>query len=217
MLGRLHLLRGDLDAAADELDTAIERAQTDHWLAFLPWPQAHRGEVQLRRGDVDGASELLEQAFARACHLGNPCWEGTAARGLALVADARGDAARAFEILADAGTRSTRLADPYVWLAAYILDARCELGRKHGHPETGRWIVRMQELTSRTGMRDLNVRALLHGAAAGKKGDAVLAALLATELDNPELTALLDATRAALEYRGRPDPEPAGEARPAYL
>jgi ATP/maltotriose-dependent transcriptional regulator MalT len=192
MLGRLHLLRGDLAAAADELDASIERAQKDHWLAFLPWPQAHRGEVQLRRGDAAGASELLEQAFARACQLGNPCWEGTAARGLALVADARGDAARAFEILADASSRSTRLADPYVWLAAYILDARCELGRRHGHPETGRWIERLKELTSRTGMRELGVRALLHGAALGTEGDAEAASLLAAGVENPELDAFLD-------------------------
>ncbi len=192
MLGRLHLLRGDLTAAAGELDASVELAQNDHWLAFLPWPQAHRGEVQLRRGDLAGASELLEQAFARACQLGNPCWEGTAARGLARVADARGNAARAFEILADASARSTRLADPYVWLAAYILDARCELGRRHGHPETARWVERMQELTSRTGMRELAVRSLLHGAALGKDGDAIAAALLATGLDNPELTPLLN-------------------------
>jgi len=192
MLGRLHLLRGDLAAAAVELDASIEGARKDHWLAFLPWPQAHRGEVQLRLGDVAGASELLEQAFARACQLGNPCWEGTAARGLARVADARGDVVRAFEILGDASTRSTRLADPYVWLAAYILDARCELGRRHAHPETARWVDRMQELTSRTGMRELAVRSLLHGAALGKEGDAVAAALLATGLDNPEVTVLID-------------------------
>ena len=171
-------------------------AEKDHWLAFLPWPQAHRGEVQLRRGDTGGASALLEQAFARACQLGNPCWEGTAARGLARVAEARGDTARAFEILADASVRSTRLADPYVWLAAYILDAQCELGRRHGHPDTARWVERMQELTSRTGMRELAVRSLLHGAALGKEGDAVAAALLAIGVDNPELAVLVDPLQA---------------------
>lgn len=191
MIGRLHLLLGDLAAAADELDAAVELAETDHWLAFLPWPQAHRGEVQLRLGDVDGASALLEQAFARACRLGNPCWEGTAARGLARVADVRGDADRAFDILADASARSTRLADPYVWLAAYLLDARCEVGRRHGHPDLPAWVERMQELTSRTGMRELAVRSLLHGAALGKDGDAEAASMLAAGVDNPELVALL--------------------------
>jgi tetratricopeptide (TPR) repeat protein len=192
MLGRLHLLRGDTVAAATELDASIDLATDDHWLAFVPWPQALRGDVQLVHGDVQGASELVEQAFARACQLGNPCWEGTAARGLARVAEAAGDTARAFAILADAASRSTRLADPYVWLAAYILDTRCELGRRHGHPDTAVWVARMQELTSRTGMRELAVRSLLHGAALGNAGDGVAAALLAAEIDNPSLDAHLD-------------------------
>ncbi|MGH3175310.1 MAG: AfsR/SARP family transcriptional regulator, partial [Streptosporangiaceae bacterium] len=41
------------------------------------------------------AAELLQQAFARACQLGDPCWEAIAARGLALVAEAAGDTERA--------------------------------------------------------------------------------------------------------------------------
>ena len=96
-----------------------------------------RGEVELARGDVGGAAALLEQAFARACQLGDPCWEGMAARGLALVADANGDSATAFEILADARRRANRLADPYVWLDGYILDAQCTLGLPTWAPRDG--------------------------------------------------------------------------------
>src|SRR5262249_8317292 len=44
MLGRISLLRGDLDGAASRLDASIALAERDHWLAFLPWPQALRGE-----------------------------------------------------------------------------------------------------------------------------------------------------------------------------
>ncbi len=190
--GRVHLLRGDPTAAADQLDVAIRLAEGDHWLAFLPWPQAMLGELRLTVGDVAGADELLQQAFARACQLGNPCWEGMSARGLARVAEATGDPARALEILADASERSTRLADPCVWLAAYILDAQCEAGRRHGHPNTAHWVARVQELTSRTGMRELAVRSLLHGAAVGKAGDAAAAELLAVEIDNPVLARLVD-------------------------
>src|SRR5438445_294087 len=83
------------DAAAGQLDASIKLAEDDHWLAFLPWPQALRGEVQLARNDPAGAAELLQQAFARACQLGDPCWEAIAARGLALVAEAAGDTERA--------------------------------------------------------------------------------------------------------------------------
>ncbi|MFZ0325046.1 MAG: BTAD domain-containing putative transcriptional regulator, partial [Actinomycetes bacterium] len=49
MIGRLHLLRNDLDAAAVHLDASIELSERDHWLSFIPWPQAMRGEVELAR------------------------------------------------------------------------------------------------------------------------------------------------------------------------
>ena len=50
----------------------------------------------------------------------------------------------------------------------------------------------MRELASRTGMRELTVRALLHSAALalGDAGDAAAAALLATEVDNDKLSTL---------------------------
>jgi DNA-binding SARP family transcriptional activator len=191
MLGRVALLRGELDRADEHLTASVELAQGDHWLSFLPWPQALQGEVRLARRDVAGASEALEQAFARACQLGDPCWEGLSARGLALVAEASGDVDFAFETLRDARARSNRLADPYVWLDAYILDALCVLGRRHGHDETRQWVETMRELTSRTGMKELTVRAMLHSAALGNSGDAALAAVLAADIENPALHALL--------------------------
>ena len=92
MLGRLHLLRLELDLAAELLDDAIARSEGDRWLSFLPWPQAMRGEVDVARGDTAAGAKVLTQAFARSCQLGDPCWEGTAARALALVAEADGDA-----------------------------------------------------------------------------------------------------------------------------
>ncbi len=191
MLGRVSLLRGDLDAAADQLDESIALAESEHWLALLPWPQALRGEVELVRGDVDRAEEILGQAFARACQLGDPCWEGTATRGLALVAEAHGNIERAFELVADARVRCNRLSDPYVWLDGYIMDAQCELGLRHAHPDTEQWVASMQELTSRTDMRELVVRSLLHGARLGEPGDARAAAMLAVEIDNPVLQRLV--------------------------
>jgi DNA-binding SARP family transcriptional activator len=191
MSGRLDLIRGELDRAEEHLARSVQLSEDDHWLSFLPWPQAMRGEVQLARNEPERAAETLEQAFARACQLGDPCWEGLSARGLALVAEANGDTDRAIETLLDARTRSNRLADPYVWLDAHILDTLCELGRRHAHPWTRRWVDSMRELTSRTGMKELHVRALLHSAALGAAGDAEAAALLAADIDNPVLRALL--------------------------
>jgi DNA-binding SARP family transcriptional activator len=194
MLGRIHLLRNDLDTAGAHLDASIELCERDHWLAFIPWPQALRGEVELARGDISRAAAVLDQAFARACQLGDPCWEGMSARGQALVADANGEADRAFDLLADARTRCNRLSDPYVWLDGYILDAQCTVGRRHGHPDLPQWIDMLRELASRTGMRELTVRSLLHGAAIGERGDAAAAAaVLAADIVNPQLDALLAA------------------------
>lgn len=183
MLGRINLIRGTLDTAAEQFDASIDLAGQDHWLAFLPWPQALRGEVQLARGDPAGAFELLQQAFARACQLGDPCWEGISARGLALVAETAGQTSHAFTLLSDARARSRRLADAYLWLDGYILDALCELGRRHAHPDTRTWVETMQNLASRTGMRELMLRSLRHGAALGAAGDAAAAAIIAAEIE----------------------------------
>ncbi len=191
MIGRAHLLLEQWDAAAARLDEALALATDDHWLSFLAWPQALRGEVELARGEIDGATAFLEQAFARACQLGDPCWEGMSARGLALIAAAADDSATAFRVLADARRRADRLADPYVWLDGYILDAQCTLGRRYGHPETAGWVDSLNELASRSGMHELQVRALLHGAALGRDGDGAAARLLADDVDNPALGMLV--------------------------
>ena len=105
-----------LDDAPARLAESVALAERGHWLSFLPWPEALQGEVLLARREPDWRPQALERAFARACHLGDPCWEGMSARGLALVAEAAGRTGEAFDTLLDARARSTRVADPYVWL-----------------------------------------------------------------------------------------------------
>lgn len=192
MLGRVSLLRNDLDTASRQLEESIIIAEREHWLAILPWPQSLRGEVQLANNDLAGAEDLLRQAFARACQIGDPCWEGISARGLALVAEASDLPSRAFELLSDARNRCNRLPDRYVWLDGYILDAQCRLGLRHSHPDTGVWVDRLRRLSSRTAMRELTVRSLLYGAALGHPDDAAAAAVLGAQIDNPALQALLN-------------------------
>ena len=46
---------------------------------------------------------------------------------------------------------------------------------------------------SRTGMRELTVRAMVHGAAMGRPGDAAVATMLAADIDNPRLASLVSA------------------------
>ncbi len=189
MVGRIGLLRADLDGAAEHLDLAIALAETYQWLAFLPWPQALRAEVALARGELAGAAASAEQAFARACQLGDPCWEGTSARSLALIADARGEPDAAIAGLLDARSRCNRPADTYVWLEASILDALASIGVRQAHPDTRAWIDDLAEVAARAGMRELTVRALLHGAALGDDGAADAAAQVAVGIDNPVLAA----------------------------
>ena len=55
----------------------------------------------------------------------------------------------------------------------------------------------MRELVSRTGMRELTVRALLHSSARGGTGDGAAAELLVTQIDNPALRKLVRSGRAA--------------------
>ncbi len=191
MRGRVDLLCGRLDDAASRLTESVARAERGHWLSFLPWPEALQGELHLARQEPEAAAQVLERAFARACQLGDPCWEGMAARGLALVAESAGRTELAFDTLLDARTRSNRVTDPYVWLDAHILDALCTLGRRHSHPQTAHWVVAMRELAARTGMRELTVRALVHSAALGDAGDAAAAELLAADVDNEVLHALV--------------------------
>ncbi len=191
MLGRVDLLRGDLDDAARGLRAAIVLAERDHWLSFIPWPQAMLGQVLLSQGDLAAASDTLQQSFARACQMSDPCWEGIAARGLGLLEEASGHVGRAFTVLLDGRSRSTRLADAYGWLDVHILDALCELGRRHGHADTRQWVEEMHRRASRAGMRELTVRALLHSAALGNQEDAEAAAMLAPDIDNPQVAHLV--------------------------
>lgn len=190
MLGRARLLRGDLAEASEMLDASIVLGRRHHWLAFLPWPKALLGETQLALGKVDDAVETLDQAFAQACQLGDPCWEGAAARGVALAADAQGETDRAFQVMAEARLRCNRLSDTYLWLNVHILDAQCQLGLKHGHPDTESWITTMHREASRNEMRELVVRSLLHRVAAGDGASLVVSQLLAAEIENQALRQL---------------------------
>ncbi|MEX1091991.1 MAG: BTAD domain-containing putative transcriptional regulator [Acidimicrobiia bacterium] len=187
MLGRLCLLQGKLESAVDHLGRAVAWAQDENWLSFLPWPQAFLGEALLEMGDTDSARQVLEQAFARACQVGDPCWEGVSGRGLALLSEAEGETTLAFDILLDARKRCVRLSDTYMWGEAYILEAQCALGVTHEHERVREWIEALYDLSSRTGMRELTVRAMTYESRLD--GDDTLAAVenLAAEIPNPRL------------------------------
>jgi tetratricopeptide (TPR) repeat protein len=190
MLGRTHLLCGELDLAAAALDRSLVLAR-ERWTAFLPWPQSLWAEVQLQRGNVDLAAEHFADAFALSCQLGDACWEGIAGRGLGLVAIARGQTERAVEILADTVSRSARLPDAYVWGKVYALERLCAVAVQARLPHAPVWLDELEAIAAHTGMREFSVRARVHRATLGDPHAASAARVLAHDIDNPVLAALV--------------------------
>jgi DNA-binding SARP family transcriptional activator len=175
MRGRVHLMRGALDRAAEALTTASELSLRDGWTAFAPWPDSLLAEVDLARGEVDEAARRVGVAFEQSCRLGDPCWEGLSGRGRALVLAAQGDHAAALHALQDAWTRSTRLPDGYVWVDALVLETTCRVAFQLDAVIARQAADRLVELAGRCGMSELLVRGLQHQARLGRPESGVLA------------------------------------------
>ncbi len=197
MLGRFHLARDDVETACRVFDEALAIVDARGLTAFRPWPEAFRAEIDLRRGDVSRAREGFEHAFAVGREVGDPCWEGIAMRGLGLVAVAEGDATRALERLLEAPRLCRRLPDTYLWIEAYALDALCQVGLEHGAESVPLWIDELAAVSARRGMRELLLRASLYRARLGDGGAFSVARSLASQVDNPAVTGLLDVSLAA--------------------
>ena len=190
-LGRLHLLRGELDDAAAVLTRSIEQAREAAWTSLVPWPESLLAEAELERGDVARAEDLFEHAFAMGCQLGDPCWESMGARGLGLVAARRGDVDRALPMLEDAPRFCRRLPDSYLWIEAYGLDALCSVAVARGLPSAARWIEELEVLAARAGFRELTVRALLYRCRLGDTAALGAARAAVDGIDNPRLASEL--------------------------
>ena len=148
----------------------------------LPIPGAELGLTYVKR---------YEHAFALACQLGDPCWEGIAARGIGRAAAARDEIDKALEWLMEARTRCVRLPDAWLWIEAYTLDALCSLAVEHRLPAAPAWIEALAGLAARTGMRHFGATANVYRGRLG--GDAALTAarLQAAEIENPALSTML--------------------------
>lgn len=192
ILGRAHLLREEHAAAADAVERSLALVRAQRWLAFLPWPQALRAELALRAADEVTARDEFEQSWALATQLGDPCWEGVAARGLALIS-ARGrqhdDAVRWSE---EARIRCSRVPDRYQWIRGYVLDAAAAMALERGDVVAATAATdALEVLSARCDLRELVVRAHLHRARLGSPQARTAARLLADGIDNPALEALL--------------------------
>ena len=193
LLGRSLLLCGRLLEAAEALDESLALIAQEGWVAVQPFPEAMRAEVALRQGDVDDAIALLDHSFALGCRIGDPCWEAFAARARGLVHEAVGERCPALAWLRDASARAVRVADPYVWVHAFTLDALAGVEIADAAPEARETVARLERLAARGDMRELVVRAALHRARLGDAGGFDSARLLGEAIDNPLLHAELAA------------------------
>ncbi len=209
MIGRVHLLQGGLDEAARCLDESLALTRADGWASFTPWPEALRGDVDLLSGDVERAALAYERSFALGCELNDPCWQGIAARGVGLVAAARGDLDGALEWLGDAQRRCSRLPDAYVWVEAYALEAMCALAVEHQLDSAADLVDDLVAVTTRGGMRDLAVRAQVHRARLGNPPALAAARMLAEGIASPALEAVLDGRAMSSATVGTPTAVPA--------
>jgi len=153
--GRACLLAGDLPAARGHLDQALQMAQTRSWAGVTAAPLALLGHVAVATGDLVTACDLLEEAFARACQVGDPCWETWAAHGLGLSAAASGDRNATLHHFAGAVARSRPSRGGHLWSHVWALADAARLGRRLGDPRHLAWQEEALATAQRCGMRAL--------------------------------------------------------------
>ncbi|MDX6688256.1 MAG: hypothetical protein QOF86_4384 [Baekduia sp.] len=190
LIGRAHLLRGDLALATSALDDSLALVAAERWTPFRPWPEALRAEASLLGGRRDDAADALDRTFRLACRLGDPCWEAMSVRLTGLVALDAGDVTTARDAFADAAVRVTRVSDAYAWVHAYVLDSAAGLAVATEAPDATQIVERLAALAERCGLREMVARAHLHRAALGDAESLEAGQLLAADIDNPVLPSL---------------------------
>jgi DNA-binding SARP family transcriptional activator len=169
MLGKAHLLAGDLAAAGAALDRAIHLARI-HWIGFRPWPEALRAEVALRCGQLERAEQMSQQAYALARNFDHsPCWESAAGRAIGLVAAANGAVDEAVDWFHGAYRRLDQEAVTYEWAHCNALDSLCELAVAHAMPGAPAWLAELAERAGRFGMHGFLNRGIQHSDRLGRQ------------------------------------------------
>jgi DNA-binding SARP family transcriptional activator len=192
LVGRAHLLRSEHSEAAAALAETLDLVRQERWIAFQPWPQALAAELDLYAGKLDTALDGFEEAWALGCQLGDPCWEGMAGRGLALLNARRGDYPAATKWLDVALTRASTEPDRYQWVHAHVLDAAITAALDRSETERALTLTtRLSALAARCDLRELLVHAQLHLGRLGDPRAAASAQSLSTTIDNPALQSVV--------------------------
>ena len=192
LVARAHLEMGRTADAWTAIDRSLEITRDERWTAFAPWPEAVRAEIDLNERDLDTAMDRYSHAFALACQVGDPCWEGMAAKGLGMTEAERGDLALAMTWLDDGYIRSTRWPDGNQWVTASVLDVTCGVAIARGDERAPSLVERFATLAAKTDMRLLVVHSHVHRGRLGQPGAVEAAAAAAATIDNPVLTELVE-------------------------
>lgn len=149
MMGRVHLLRGELRGASQLLDRAADLVARERWTAFSPWVEALRAEVELAHGDGDAAGDRFERAYALSRTLEDHCWIAMNARGIALARWAAGDTRGALEWVQE----SLRRSPWYLWVHAYALHAGVQIAAAATDERGARWSAELTIVCGRAQLR----------------------------------------------------------------
>ncbi len=201
ILARSLLLAGQVQPAQEAAGRSTAVALSERWNAFLPWPQVLHAQCLAAAGRWDEASEDAEHAFALACELGDPCWEGMAARALGLLALHAGDLGAAQAWLADARRRCDRVPDRYVWVSAYIGLAQLETAARANTELVAPAAARLYEHAVRGDLPEFLAWALVYQAESGDHAKVPLARRAAAGIASPVLQARVQALPAGEPYR----------------
>ena len=189
VLARSLLLAGQLPLAQQAAEHSMVVARRERWNAFLPWPQVLHAQCLAQAGRWDEASEEAEHAFALACELGDPCWEGMAARALGLLALHAGDLNAAQAWLADARRRCDRVPDRYVWVSAYVGLAQLETAARQDRGLVAPAAARLYEHAARSDLPEFLAWALVYQAESGDQAKVPLARSAADGIASRDLQA----------------------------
>ncbi|MFF2317473.1 tetratricopeptide repeat protein [Arthrobacter sp. NPDC058097] len=189
LLGRVRLLRGELELAAETLDHALQWILAEHWTAFEPFVAGVRGETYLAAGDLEAAAEMIDRSWVMADLAADHCYMALAAGAEARLFLAHGDLVAA-QHWVDRGMEPKPW---YLWYSARLLDVAAEVAIAARSGRASDVVERLGALASRSGMREFVVRAQSHRAVLGDEAAAQAVPWLAIEIDNPALTAFLAA------------------------
>jgi DNA-binding SARP family transcriptional activator len=138
-----HMMVDAPDVANTWLRESLVGCDATRWLALRPMPLSILATVRLRLDDPpEAVLGDLQDTYALSCQLGDPCWEGLAARSIALTYAKRADYETAERWLVTARERCASVTDPSAAVLVEIMADQMRLAVTAGKPDKARTLAR---------------------------------------------------------------------------